>query len=373
MEHQTKEKELDWNFIGSKSDRDHHAIHPYPAKFISEIPKQLIETLGIRANQAILDPFCGSGTTLAVAQQLGIESYGVDLNPIACLISKVKTSEYTGCSDLRVEELITEAIETQSPDFPDLDIPNVDHWFKKEVQEKIYALRRAIMASESTEELNFLLLSLSRILVKVSNQDSDTRYAAVVKSAESYNVYEHFRKSTAAVTSMLKKRSYDHVPATVLNGNILEMDISRVEKKVGLIITSPPYPNAYEYWLYHKYRMFWLNHDPIRVKEAEIGARAHFFKKNRHTPEDFYNQMKRTLEQCIQASSDEAKMAFVVGRSKIHGEVIDNANIIVNAAKALGLKHIDTYKREMRASRKSFNLSHANIKEESIVVLGKNK
>lgn len=373
MEHQTVAKELDWDFSGSKSARDHHAIHPYPAKFISEIPKQLIEMLGIRKNQSILDPFCGSGTTLAVAQQFGIESYGIDLNPIACLISKVKTSEYNGCSECRVEEIIEKAAKMQSPNFPDLNIPNVDHWFKREVQEKIYALRKVIINSESTDERDFLLLSLSRILVKVSNQDSDTRYAAVEKPMANYDVYEQFRSSTAAVTGMLKKRSYGHVSATVFNGNILEMDMSKVEQNVGLIVTSPPYPNAYEYWLYHKYRMFWLNHDPIRVKEAEIGARAHFFKKNHHTPEDFYNQMKRTLEQCIQVSSDEAKMAFVVGRSKIHGEIIDNANIIESAAKSLGLKHIDTFKRQMRASKKSFNLSHANIKEESIVVLGKNK
>ena len=43
-------------------------------------------------------------------------------------------------------------------------------------------------------------------------------------------------------------------------------------------MTSPPYPNAYEYWLYHKYRMYWLGMDPIAVRQQEIGARPHYFR-----------------------------------------------------------------------------------------------
>ena len=50
------------------------------------------------------------------------------------------------------------------------------------------------------------------------------------------------------------------------------MEPSDIPRRVGLVITSPPYPNAYEYWLYHKYRMYWLGLDPIAVKKQEIGA-----------------------------------------------------------------------------------------------------
>jgi site-specific DNA-methyltransferase (cytosine-N4-specific) len=52
-----------------------------------------------------------------------------------------------------------------------------------------------------------------------------------------------------------------------------------------------PYPNAYEYWLYHKYRMFWLGMDPLKVRAKEIGARPHFFRKNGATMHDFERQM----------------------------------------------------------------------------------
>src|SRR5690606_18298796 len=80
-----------WNFDNNKKELIHN-IHPYPAKFIPEIPRNLITRLGIKKNTIVFDPFCGSGTTLKVAQDLGLESIGVDLNPIACLISSIKTT-----------------------------------------------------------------------------------------------------------------------------------------------------------------------------------------------------------------------------------------------------------------------------------------
>ena len=87
-----KLENLNWDFKDSTAEAI-HSIHPYPAKFIPEIPRTLISNLPIPRNTIILDPFCGSGVTLVESQKAGIESVGVDLNPIACLLSKVKTQK----------------------------------------------------------------------------------------------------------------------------------------------------------------------------------------------------------------------------------------------------------------------------------------
>ena len=84
-------KNIDWNFLNVTQDALSN-IHPYPARFIPEIPRALISVLGCNENCVIMDPFCGSGTTLLEAQRAGYEAVGVDLNPIACLISRVKTN-----------------------------------------------------------------------------------------------------------------------------------------------------------------------------------------------------------------------------------------------------------------------------------------
>jgi site-specific DNA-methyltransferase (cytosine-N4-specific) len=85
-------------------------------------------------------------------------------------------------------------------------------------------------------------------------------------------------------------------PARIIEADTLAITEQDIAANVGLVITSPPYPNAYEYWLYHKYRMWWLGFDPLAVKEKEIGARAHFFKKNHHTAELFVEQMRTTFK-----------------------------------------------------------------------------
>ena len=112
--------DIDWDFPQSKTSESIHSIHPYPAKFIPEIPRHLIESLPIPKDTAILDPFCGSGVTLVEAQIRGLKSVGIDLNPIACLISKVKTQNLPAdflnaadhCVNLREKDLSLQALET---------------------------------------------------------------------------------------------------------------------------------------------------------------------------------------------------------------------------------------------------------------------
>jgi len=83
---------VDWSFTDRRNGHAVEAIHPYPAKFIPDIPRALLSALHVPNGTAVLDLFCGSGTTLTEAQRLGLPSVGIDLNPIACLISRVKTA-----------------------------------------------------------------------------------------------------------------------------------------------------------------------------------------------------------------------------------------------------------------------------------------
>ena len=114
--------------------------------------------------------------------------------------------------------------------------------------------------------------------------------------------------------------------------------------------------------------MYWLGFDPLLVKDKEIGARAHFFKKNHHTAETFVEQMKVAFQLIAQHLDSNGYAAFVVGRSKIHGQIIDNALILENVARDFGFRNEYKVEREILSSRKSFNLSHANIKTETLLI-----
>ena len=368
---QEKIATIDWSFAHREQALAIEAIHPYPAKFIGNIPRVLMEILPLQKNTIVFDPFNGSGTTLLEAQRRGIASVGVDINPIACLISRVKTS-HTPISLLDTVRKISIAARKNKKPFR-WDIPNVDHWFKAEIQQSIAAILQEIHNLEDSNLYDALRLALSSILVRISNQDSDTRYAAVDKQISGEDVFDNFENAAEKLNKALIGRDWDLVPAKVIEANTLTMATSSLGGRIGLIITSPPYPNAYEYWLYHKYRMFWLGFDPLAVKEQEIGARAHFFKRDHHTEQNFWDQMRSTFKLIDNVLVKHGYACFVIGRSKIHNHIVNNADIIQAISDEHSFNLISRFDRVISSSRKSFNLSHANIKTETVLVLQKTK
>lgn len=357
-----------WDFADSQVD-PLSGIHPYPAKFISSIPRKLIQDFMPRKGLALLDPFCGSGTALSEAQAVGIPSIGIDINPIAVMISRVRSSQIPD-GVLRVAQQVELAARAErQPHLP--IIPRLDHWFKPRVQSAIASLTGAIEEhGGGCKEL--LRLALSSIIVRVSNQDSDTRYAAVEKAVDAEDVYQRFGAAVRKTVKALEGRPALMAEAEVIEADVLTIDRRRIDRPIGLVVSSPPYPNAYEYWLYHKYRMWWLGFDPLAVKEREIGARAHFFKgRSSHTAQDFERQMANVLGMLSETMVKGGHACFVVGRSRIRGETVDNAGIIADTGAAAGFREVMRAERVIAASRKSFNLSHANIKTETVLVMRK--
>lgn len=360
---------IDWSFPRRGKGHEIDAIHPYPAKFIGDIPRALLACLPIPEGTAVLDPFCGSGTTLTEAQRLGLPSIGIDLNPIACLLSRVKTATFPSGFDAAAVKVVAEARANRDP--KRWDIPNVDHWFRPEVQDAVAALVTEIHTYPAKELGDALRLALSAILVRVSNQESDTRYAAIDKGITKSKVFDLFLASCGKIRRALLARNWILPSADVLEADTLTVLPAQIGMPVGMIITSPPYPNAYEYWLYHKYRMWWLGFDPLAVKAREIGARAHFFKRKHHTEEDFESQMSTTFELLNKVLVSSGFVCFVIGRSRIHGRTVDNAETILEIAADYELQLVARFERVISPSRKSFNLSHANIKTETLIVFGK--
>lgn len=358
--------DIDWNFAEADRQDGLAALHPYPAKFINDIPRNLIKALRPEDGSWIFDPFCGSGTTLIEAQRAGVPAFGTDLNPIACLMSRVKTSPLADHIDASIDRVVNEAAIETDVMLPTM--PNIDHWFERSVQQALARLSNAIQEADSASQ-DFLRVVLSSIIVRVSRQDSDTRYAAVENGYRGPDVVKAYYLAAKKARAALSSRAPIASSVVVTEADILKLDPSSFPGTVGLVVTSPPYPNAYEYWLYHKYRMFWLGFDPLIVKELEIGARPHFFKKNPHTAEHFQHQMRKVLELVERVLTRKGHVAVVVGRSKIHGRIVDNAALIEAAGKEVGFRVCYRTERVIAPTRKSFNLSHAKIKSETILVL----
>jgi site-specific DNA-methyltransferase (cytosine-N4-specific) len=360
---------FDWNFPQSSSRNGIHNIHPYPARFIPEIPRALIALFHPGDDSLVLDPFCGSGTTLVESAAKGISAYGIELSPLAALISKVKTTPLQVSLGSLAREV--EAIAKQcSATIP--SIPRLDHWFARAVQMNLAKLVSSIDHITDPDARDALKVCLSRIIIRVSRQESDTRYAAVEKNVDPKSVYSLFVESADLLETALSKSYGGLFPrkpdCLVISHNVLSLSPSALPRRVGLVVTSPPYPNAYEYWLYHKYRMYWLGMDPLAVRAQEIGARPHYFKKNHQTEHDFEEQMTRVFLLLSRVMTAGSLACFLLADSIIHGRKVDNGAILRRSAELCGFHEVGAALRSIPSHRKSFNPSHARINQERIAI-----
>ena len=202
---------IDWTFEKAKTNVGLHSIHPYPARFIPHIPRHLIQLFQPVVNGPVLDPFCGSGTTLVESQAKGITSFGIDVNPIAALISNVKTNP----PHQEIRPLATRlvAVAESSTDSASPNIPRLAHWFSPGAVLALAKLTKGLGDIPDPKVRDALRVALSRIIVRVSRQDSDTRYAAVDRFVEEADVYRLFVESARTLDWRFPVGAFPYVPS----------------------------------------------------------------------------------------------------------------------------------------------------------------
>ena len=370
-----KLKEINWDFSNAKTNTFTNAIHPYPAKFIPQIPRAFIENL-THPNETVYDPFLGSGTTAVEANVLGRNAIGNDVNELAVLISKVKT---TPLSVKRLNQLecfiqitktkIASYYSDSSKGISKPNIINLDLWFKDFVIAEISIIKEQILKLKDKDLVDLCLIALSGIIVNVSNQDSDTRYVRVEKNLSNYDTFRRFERQLTKIKiiilSCFQELSKGKSELIVADSRISEIFPNN---SAHFSITSPPYPNAYDYHLYHKYRLLWLGMNPIALRKTEIGAHADYSKKNGSTEFDFKNDMEKCFYTTSGILKPNSYFVLVIGNSIIKGKAINNDEILRDAAKNTPFVFIDEFSRVLNPRKKSFNPAIGNIKTEKILV-----
>lgn len=381
-----KLKQLDWDFAGANTGYLTHSLHPYPAKYIPQIPNALIQELS-SVGDTVLDPFCGSGTTLVESLLLKRHAIGIDANPLACLIARAKTVRSAESDLEQLQQLEAQATSLAQqqlgalPLFPNLKMVSVptisrptfdgiDFWFEPHVADELAMIKAMCLALESDTARQIALTAFSSIIVTVSRQDSDTRYVRRNKDIRPGDTLQRFVRAinsatgrTAEFAELIESR----FTCQVIHANILDKPATG---PVDLVVCSPPYPNAYSYHLYHRTRMLWLDMDQPTFKKVEIGSHRKYSQKNGSaTVNTFRAELKEILAWLQDCLRPGGYACFVVGDSILKGQVIHNDQLLLRVAKEIGYQVEENLTRHMQDSKKSFNPAIGKIKDEHIVIL----
>ena len=378
---------VDWNFASAKTGYLTHNLHPYPAKFIPQIPNALIQELS-SVGDTVADIFCGSGTTLLEALQLKRHAVGIDANPLAALVSRAKTTLFTdqdvealethrsacahtlGRAESRTGNLFHDGQPFRSAGWrPARKV--CEFWFAPHVVEELAELRLLIDRVPSEAARTLCAVALSAIIVSVSKQDSDTRYVRREKSVEPgdavrryLNQLETAIRSTTEMTALLE----DRFSCRVIDDDILAAPETG---PLDLVVTSPPYPNAYSYHLYHRTRLLWLGHDPAHFKKIEIGSHRKYSSRGsgRATPGTFRREFEAIFRWLRDRLRERGYACFVIGDSTINRTRVDNASLLAAAGVGAGFREVARISRRIAPTRKTFNPTIGRIKTENILIL----
>lgn len=358
---------IDLENVGDKNYLTHN-LHPYPAKFIPQIPAAILDRYAAPQSK-VLDPFCGSGTVAVEAALRGHTCWASDLNPIATLITRTKTARLTGTDSVLLNKLL---IKLRKRNPTNLSIPefrNIWHWFTKEMALELNTILEAIdELPKSSAAHQLALAALSAIIVKCSKQESDTRWVAVDKDFPRGMAFQNFE---AKLGDALKRLAAFNAIAT---GQVFVSDSDArslchlLEESIDIVITSPPYLNSFDYYLYHKLRMFWLGYDHHSVQEKEIGSRNKHCDNNAAV-EDYFSAMGGSLGEIQRVMRPGSIAAIVIGDSVYKGALIDMGAQYRALAEDAGLRLEDSFTYDQRRYTSAFNKGFKTIPKKSHILI----
>jgi DNA modification methylase len=279
--------ELD--FQGEKTGYASHDLHAFAAKFPPQLPRAFICGLS-RPGEVVLDPMMGSGTAIVEALLHGRYGIGLDIDPLALRLARVKTTPlevislrdagYTILSRahnlLSAQEGVTES--SLANRFDARTRKFVDYWFLPATQRELMALALAIEDVSDIQVRRFLELTFSAIIVTKSGGVSLARDLAhsrphLDKAKTPKNALDQFSVRLRKNLASMGQLAVYGTSAAPMVGDARAMPLA--DASIDLIVTSPPYANALDYMRAHKFSLVWFGEkieELSKLRASYIGS-----------------------------------------------------------------------------------------------------
>ncbi len=404
-----------WDFQGEKTKSYTHGLHTYPAMFIPQVARRLLQTYS-KKGDTICDIFCGSGTALIESRLLDRNSYGIDLNPLAIFLANVKTTEISQSALTKEYFKLLERIKNiKQSEIKQPKFNNLDFWFKESVIIELARIKKAIKDTTDKKMQNFFLVGFSETARLASNTKNGEFKLVRMKKEKldkhSPNVLEIFKKRTENNIKVMGDfdRDVDKKTWTKIIYGDSSKDNGIKANSIDCIITSPPYGDSrttVAYGQFSRLSAQWIDifENPNKAsgvdnellggkatKTLEHSLSSSYLKDSLHKIAkidekrakdvlSFYIGLNDCLKQAYKILKSKKYFCLVVGNRLVKQVRIPTDFIIAELGEKIGFTCEDVFVRNIPGKRMPIKNSPTNIvgaleetmNKESIVILRKN-
>lgn len=226
-------------------DKPVHRWFYFQEGYSPQLVINVLRYLNVRnGNFFVFDPFAGSGTTLLTAKQLGMKSFGFEINPFSAFMVKVKTQNYDHETIRQLEEFRTPDYVTVPDVYEKYELRVIQNWFDKEKLEKIEVLKRKMKRVRNKKVKDLLFAALLSILEDVSNYRKGGNGLKRKRVIKDLDPFEEFRVKIDQICADLKAVGEGHEP-TIINDSCLHMENYGIND-IDISLFSPPYANCFD-------------------------------------------------------------------------------------------------------------------------------
>lgn len=395
MTNAKKYTDYSWDFTGSNTKRYTHCYHNYPAMMIPQVAERIIGKYAVKSSM-LLDPYCGTGTSLVEANIKGINSIGTDINPLALLIARAKTASVNvQVLDLFLKDfnnyMFTHIfnIDTITTVIPEIN--NIDFWFNKSVQLKLAVIKDFIDKIEDDVVADFFRVAFSETVRESSyTRNSEFKLFRISKDKmQKFNpdVFGLMQSKLARNHRGLK--SYGEVK-TNATSSVFAIDSTKEiatiqDESVDIVVTSPPYGDSRTTVAYGQFSRLaneWLGvPNANQVDNSLMGGRklkekssfnsltlntvinqiGGIDEKRAGEVVSFYWDYRNSIATISKKVKKHGYACYVVGNRKVKGVVLPTDEITKELFEEQGLTHIETIIRNIPNKRMPSKNSPSNV------------
>lgn len=354
-----------WNF--DYSENSTYLTHSSYRWYGKLIPQLVSRVLDLYANEgdSIIANFCGSGTIALEALLKNINCIATDINPLALLISNVKTN-YIIINNLEslIDKLINSAQKIESSVSIDY-LYQPEKWYNNNDAYKLVALKNSIEKIKDKKVRDFFMCSLVNIVRDCSNIDSRcVNHIVVNKNKSTKDVYETFKTSCISIYNSIQElEPYKNSSSKIefLEHSAEDMSYAK-DNSVDLVFSHPPYLNAVNY-----YNIYRLSTDLLNLTYENIRSKDFSAKKL----DNFLTFMKKSFQESYRVLKPGKRCVAVIGDTRYKGNLITLQVEFVNLLKEVGFSIEDMFIWELNKKAGMNVARRGNFIDHNFIIVAK--